>query len=557
VKPWYQRFPDIYEAERTYWLGKGFEESDVSRDGVAFTGTITVRIGSEDGLQHHHFKLRIKYPPGYPYIAPAVEFLDPLIKRARHQGLDGSPCLFPPAAWTTTFPASELFAATERWLGYHVAGRFPRELAIYELPEYFGWTPFSVLASPALFGKIAEKNAGRFSVDELVGQDLGILWSINEQEIGKELEEAVAPARVRKRIRHVGRWYRLEREPPPVANSAELQRLLKHHGHQVDLTKRPRDKELIALVFADAALEEERLLLLDVGVRSKKATPAVSKGWMVRAPQLYIVSHEDLFRRLEGVRNVERLGGKHVVCFGLGAIGSPLALALAREAVGSFVLCDPDTLRPGNITRHALDLLSVGQFKAEALEAALCRINPSVNTTPDTDNLSQPNVISAKLNGADLVVAAIGNDLKEELISEVIVNSDERPPMLLVRTLHAGSAFRVALMRPRVDACLTCLAHYRAEQHSDWIKVPADGLPDVFDAGCAAPARPGAGLTSQQAALFTAARALDVLEGRELTANHWLWVERPITGADTRLETGLSLHVATFAPRPDCPVCGV
>ena len=50
----------------------------------------------ESALEHHPFKLRVKYPPGYPYVAPSVEFLDPKIKRARHQGTDGSPCLFPP-----------------------------------------------------------------------------------------------------------------------------------------------------------------------------------------------------------------------------------------------------------------------------------------------------------------------------------------------------------------------------------------------------------------------------------------------------------------------------
>ncbi len=419
------------------------------------------------------------------------------------------------------------------------------------------WTSFSVLASPAAFEKIAGRRAGRLSVDELVGQDLGILWSVNEQEVGKELEDAVAPPRVRKRIRHVGKWYRLDQEPLPVANSVELQRVLKQSGHEVDLSKRPREKELIALVFPDAALNEERLLLLDIGVFSKKAQPVVGKGWAIRAPQLYVVSHEELFRRLKGVRDVDRLGEKHVVCFGLGAIGSPLVLALAREGVSSFALCDPDRVRPGNIIRHALDLLSVGQFKAEAVEAAISRINPAVDTLPEMQNLSHPDVIAAKLSSADLVVAAIGNDLKEELLSEVILNTDDRPPMLLVRTLHAGAAFRVALMRPRVDACLTCLANYRAEQHPGWIDVPPDGLPGVFDAGCATPARPGAGLGSQHAALFAAARALEVLEGGEPEANHWLWVERPITGGEPRLAAGLTLHRATFAPRPDCPICGV
>ena len=76
------------------------------------------------------------------------------------------------------------------------------------------------------------------------------------------------------------------------------------------------------------------------------------------------------------MRDSLELEDMRVVCFGLGAIGSPMALALAREGVGKFTLCDPDTLRPGNIIRHALDLLSVGQFKAEA-----ARVRPRPQST--------------------------------------------------------------------------------------------------------------------------------------------------------------------------------
>lgn len=556
MRAWYERFPSTYADERAYWLGKGFEEADVRRGDVAFTGVITVRRGGEDGLEQHAFKLRIDYPPGYPYVAPTVEFLDPPIRRARHQSVNGAPCLFPPSAWTTTLPASELYAATERWLACHLAGHFPRELALYELPEYFGWMPFAVLASPDALGKMVDKRQGRFSVDELLGRDLGIVWSVDEQEVGKALESAIAPAREGSRHRHTGSWYRLDNEPPPMQHSKELEGVLKHNGHQVAFTKRPRGRELIALAFRDTALEEERVLVLDIGVASKKATPTVGKGWAIRAPRIYRVSPEDLFRRLEGVRDLDRLGEKRVACFGLGAIGSSVALALTREGVGSFSLSDPDTLRPGNVVRHALDLLSVGTFKAEATETAIGRINPFADTAPEVQNLAHPDVIGASIRGADLIVAAIGHDLAEELLCETIVRSDERPPMLLVRTLHGGAAFRVALVRPGVDACLSCLVAYRAEQHPDWINVPADDLADVFDEGCAAASRPGAGLSSQHAATFAAARGLDVLEDRPLDVNHWLWVERPIADGDDRLLAGLTLHTARFLPRRDCAICG-
>lgn len=559
MKPWHERFPSIYEYEQHYWLDKGFEQGPLcDGDEVAFTGTITARVKLGDEFRGHAFKLRILYPRGYPYVPPRIEFLDPKIKRARHQGLDGAPCLFPPAAWTLNFPASEFYLAIERWLGCHLAGSFPRELALYELPEYLPYSALSVIASPAIIEKMRGHDAGGFSVDELVGCDLGVVWSLDEQIVGSELLEAVAPARTRKTIRRVARWYRLSEEPAPVHNTVELQKLLSRHGHQVDLRKRPRiDRHLIGLVFLDAALEEERFLIFDLGVKSKKTQAEVGKGWGARAPGTYIVSHKELFRRLEGVRDLARLDEMHVVCFGLGAIGSPTMLALAREGIGKFTLCDPDTLRPGNVVRHALDLLDVGQFKAEALEAALARVNPWIDAGVETEHLTHPDVIAAKLAGANLVLLAIGDDLREELIGEIVATSQTSPPLILVRTVHAGAAYRVALVRPGIDACLRCLVDYQQERNPDWIHVPASELDDVFDEGCASPARPGAGLTSQQAALFAAARALETLEDRAGETNHWLWVERPISNGDPRLQKPMTLHQARFQPRDGCSICGV
>jgi molybdopterin/thiamine biosynthesis adenylyltransferase len=556
VRPWHERFPDIYNDERAYWLDKGFEEADLRRGDPAFTGTITVRMGGTEALEHHTFKLTVRYPPGYPYIPPVVAFIDPPIKRARHQGRDGPPCLFPPSAWTLALPAREMYAAIERWLTYHLANHFPRQLAIYELPEYFGWSSLSVLMTPDVVAHMSAGERGRFSVDEVHGYDLGIIRSVDGTDVGKALGAALVPPRLGPRQRHNGKWYRLNAEPPPMEHTAELLNVLADSGHTVDLGKRPHERELIALAFRDAALDEDRVLLLDVGVASKKTRPSVGKGWAVRAPRLYQVSPEDLYRRLEGVRDVDTLATKHVACFGVGAIGSAIALALTREGIGSLTLCDPDTMRPGNVVRHALDLMSAGQFKAEAVEAAANRISPFVITSPHVNNLTHPEVIATHIRDADLVVAAIGNDETEELLCEVIARSDERPPMLLARTLHGGAAFRVALIVPGTDACVTCLAEYKAESHPNWIDVPADDLPDVFDAGCASASRPGAGLTSQHAAVFTAARCLDVLEGRELDANHWLWVERPIAGAEPRLSAGRTLHAARFTPHRGCTTCG-
>lgn len=557
MKDWRERYPTIYAEDQAYWSGKGFEEVESARGEVGFRGTVTVRRKGDGGLKRHDFELQLDYPPGYPHYPPKVKFISPKIDRARHQGTDGAPCLFPASAWRRTVPASEMYAATERWLGYHLADNFPRELALYELPEYFKGTAYSVIAPATVLKSFGGKNQGRFKVAKLLGQDLCVLGSVDGDQVGSDLIASLAEKKLWAKA-EICKWYRLDREPTPMRHTGELERLLGESGHRgVRFIQRPKEgRHLIGLVFTDEVLDQERLFLIDIGVRTKKQQTEVGKGWPIRAPEFHVVSRDELLRRLEGVRALDDLREKSVACFGLGAIGSTLALSLAREGVGSFVLCDPDTVRPGNVVRHALDLTAVGQVKPLAMETALSRVIPGVETDPQFQNLSDPNVIATCLRDVDLVVAAIGDDLREELLCEVAFDRDEPPTMLIARSLHAGAAFRVGLIRPGVDACVACLAEYKEEEHPGWIDVPSDDLPDVYDTGCATASRPGAGLTSQQAASFAAARALECLEGREISANHWLWVEQPIAADDERLQQGLSLYQATLSPRPGCAVCG-
>lgn len=555
MKHWTERFAEIYAEERDYWLGKGFEELDSTRQEVAFEGPIVLRRPGDEGLETLRFEVRIDYPAGYPFRIPHVTFVEPTIRRARHQGPDGHPCLFPPADWDMNVRASELYAATERWLNYHLDGRFPRELAIYELPEYFLPTRYVVLAPSAVLDSFSGKDRGQFSVAPLVGQDLSVLRSVDGDGVGKGLQSELAASRLWGKP-EPGKWYRLDREPSGIRHTGELATVLAESGHRVGFKHRPKvGRQVIGLVFEDEALGEERMIILDIGVRSKTQQHKVGEGWPLRLAELHLVSRRDLQLRLQGIRDLDALAAKRVVIFGLGAIGSPLALSLVREGVGDFELCDPDFLKPGNVVRHALDLTSVGQGKALAMETALARISPEVDTGAQIESLDDPAVMANMISSADLVIAAIGDEGLERLLSEVVLDDDDPPPLLLVRSLHAGAAFRVALIRPGRDACFECLIEYRSDQDSRWIEVPDDDLPDVFDGGCATAARPGAGLTSQHAAVFAAGRALELLEGRDHVANHWLSVQQPIPGGDPRLEQSLAFFEESFEPRHGCSCC--
>ena len=90
MTPWFERDPDRYDQERSYWIDNGFTESGRGAGEPTDTGTTTVRFGDGDGLTRSDFELRVTYPRGFPDPAPSVEFIDLPIRRTRHQSPGGS-----------------------------------------------------------------------------------------------------------------------------------------------------------------------------------------------------------------------------------------------------------------------------------------------------------------------------------------------------------------------------------------------------------------------------------------------------------------------------------
>lgn len=563
MKPWQERDPQRLEVESNFWTYKGF--LDDSRGGqLAFRGQVHVQAGTADsGPINQDFEVRVVYPDAFPYRPATVELIDPRIRRARHQSPGGDPCLMPPRAWDPfELPAVEIYKALLRWLKAHLVGSFPREQAIYELPEYFSYSPLSVLIPEKAQTAFAGKSHGTFSIQEAQGRDLAVLRGVDATPVGRELISGLRLDRDVKQTARNGKWFRLDQEPKLVQYTGELQAFLAEQGHQLSVSRKPETAHgLIGLVFPDQVLGQERFLLLDYRVAKAKARPDV-RGWPLACPWAFPVAPHDLFLRLQGVNDVAALQETNVVLLGVGAIGSSAAGDLARAGVGGLVLCDPDRLRPGNVMRHELDLCSVGQNKAEAMDLALGRINPFIRSRSESTDLLKPGTLANlmrtdhPLNPADLVISAIGDNAIEGLVSEVTVSS-AGAPVLFVRTLHDGAAVRMSLLRPgENDACIQCLDLHDQDRHPDLIFVPDGELAPVFDAGCATASLPGAGLTSRQAALFAARRSLSLLLAEPQEHNQWLWVAEPIPDAeDSRLHQAARMYPSQMPRHPQCPIC--
>ena len=76
------------------------------------------------------------------------------------------------------------------------------------------------------------------------------------------------------------------------------------------------------------------------------------------------------------------LADKRIAIIGLGAIGSPIAEALARGGVRQLTLWDGDIIEAGNICRSIYDNTDIGNAKAQALAAHIKRISPFCDVRP-------------------------------------------------------------------------------------------------------------------------------------------------------------------------------
>lgn len=115
----------------------------------------------------------------------------------------------------------------------------------------------------------------------------------------------------------------------------------------------------------------------------------------------------DLGRRFGGVGRLygssaqQRFAAAHVCVVGIGGVGSWVAEALARSAIGRITLVDLDMVAESNVNRqiHALGD-TFGRAKTSAMAERIAAINPACRVTEIEDFVTPENVASL-LGGGD------------------------------------------------------------------------------------------------------------------------------------------------------------
>lgn len=149
---------------------------------------------------------------------------------------------------------------------------------------------------------------------------------------------------------------------------------------------------------------------------------------------------------LLGQAAIERLQGSRVAVFGIGGVGGYVCEALVRSGVGAFDLIDDDRVCLTNLNRQIIATRkTVGQYKADVMEARIHDINPNAQVTVHKTFFLPKNAQDFPFDQYDYIVDAV--DTVSAKIALVMEANARNIP--IISSMGAGNkldatAFRVA-----------------------------------------------------------------------------------------------------------------
>lgn len=163
-----------------------------------------------------------------------------------------------------------------------------------------------------------------------------------------------------------------------------------------------------------------------------------------------IITQEELRAALvsrHGEETQRRLERACVGVAGLGGLGSPIAVHMARLGVGKLVLVDFDTVDLTNLNRQHYRIQDVGIPKTLALLEQLEAINPYLNYETYTERICPANA-KALFQHCDVICEAFDRaDQKAMLIETLCAALPETPLICGSGMAGAASANRIVTRR--------------------------------------------------------------------------------------------------------------
>lgn len=210
--------------------------------------------------------------------------------------------------------------------------------------------------------------------------------------------------------------------------------------------------------------------------------------------------------------------GKRVTAIGLGSVGAPSTIELARSGVGLLKLVDYDFVEAGTSSRWPLGLSAVGRPKVDALGDFIAQNYPYTQVERFHGMIGHGQRVPAPyycdsrdLDGlleTDLVLDATAESGIQLLLSDFA--AEREIPYICASTTPGAWGGLVFRQLPGAEhACWSCLQHAMTE---GLVPTPLhDPRGTLQPAGCANPTFTGAGVDIQLVSLMAARTAIATL----------------------------------------------
>jgi molybdopterin/thiamine biosynthesis adenylyltransferase len=563
-----QRITRWWEANPT-WLQE--EQDALDRAGIEWErlqpdeGVLALRLKVDVGGEL--YSLIAIFPDSYPYFRPEV--FAPELDLGHHQNpFSKALCL--------------IGRSTEHWdyqlLADYVTERLPLTLAAAKSSEteeaaaleehqgepftdYYTYEPSSALVvdsawptlQPGSYGSmtigLSSTEPFRGAVLEIKDKDGRVLASADERLV------ALFEGRL------FGLWACLG-EPIRLHDPSEILRFVHEQQAGVATPRFGRVSNIAGRTFAvtaavfpeEVAWRERAQGWLFVGMRRTGYRGQIT-SCLVRP---YRAGPVDVRARAP---ELEQLRPLTVAIAGVGAIGAPLALELARAGVGHLHILDHDLADPATAVRWPFGVESAGIPKVHVLESFVRHNYPysTVETfvhrigAPDTAR-DEPSIMNAFLDGADVVV-----DATAEYGVGYYLSSRARElgiPYVSVTTTFGAWGGMIVRIRPGKSAgCWTCLQHHLLDKTI--AGPPFDPEGTIQPVGCADPTFRGAGFDVSFVALGGVRTVVQtLLSGSSAGCPDYDW---DVAVLSLRDANGAAIYptwqVSVLDQHPSCSIC--
>ena len=364
---------------------------------------------------------------------------------------------------------------------------------------------------------------------------------------------------------------------PGVKNTIPGSLLIKEAAGELDIHRVGNDEDRIRVVTFTEDLSEK-----PQSENSKTRNGFATDGFVfkndiwVPDPVIVTPANEDLFSRSKGIFETDLVAGKWVFIIGLGSIGGPVAIELARLGL-NLILMDGDRIDLHNVIRNPPGLSDIGRFKVDYYEEVIRDTNPSalVETFAVKACWENRTLLREKIRKADKTAYMADDGEGREFTNKICM--EENKPIVAAGAFRRAYGGQVFIVRqPGTSPCLQCFKMALPEQAFDQEISNAEQAERLAYADRPVPIEPG--LSNDIAPINQMVVKLilqELLKGKDTTlrsldedlvAPWYLWLNR--REAETQYADLEPLEFSTdglkilrwygvdFERNAHCPACG-